>query len=185
MIDFFYVNPEYINYLQNREKEERGFTRVPNMQYGEANNEKFVVGAVFQIGEHKYYAPISHYKKPRPNNILINIATDKKNPIKGSIRLNYMFPASDDELTKVEINQIPDDKFKRLLQKELRFCKENEIEIQNKALVTYLEVLSGSDTKLIENACNFKLLENALLERKNPPPPNDGAEDADKGLVSV
>lgn len=79
MIDFYYVDKQFIKYLQDYEKEARGFTNVPNVDYD--SNDKFFVGVVLRIGKYNYFAPISHYKKNKPHNVLINIKTDKKNPI--------------------------------------------------------------------------------------------------------
>lgn len=182
-MDFYYVSPVFIDYLQKVEIKTRGFTRVPNIEYDSNQNPKFFVGIVFQVNGFKYYAPMSHYKVQKPNNILINIATDKKNPIKGSIRLNYMFPVLDQYIKQVKINNINDIKYKRLVQKELRFCIDNAKDIKAKALKTYLDVLLESDSKLLSNSCDFQLLEKAL--NNNPPLLNEEAEDSDKGLALI
>ena len=126
---------------------------------------------------------MSHYKVQKPNNILINITTDKKNPIKGSIRLNYMFPVLDQYIEQVKINDIKDIKYKRLVQKELRFCIDNAKDIKAKALKTYLDVLLENDSKLLSNSCDFQLLEKAL--NNNPPLLDEEAEDSDKGLALI
>ena len=181
-MDFYYVSSDFIDYLQDVERRARGFTRVPNIEYDNNQNPKFFVGVVFQIDKYKYFAQMSHYKTQKPNNVLINIATDKKNPIKGSIRLNYMFPVLDKYLTRVEINKITDEKYKRLVKKELDFCKNNKNIIQSVALQTYLNVILGIDSDLSNNACDFRLLESAL---NNPPSLDEETEDSDKGLALV
>lgn len=181
-MDFYYVSSNFIDYLQDVERKARGFTRVPNIEYDNNHNPKFFVGVVFQIDKYKYFAPMSHYKTQKPNNVLINIETDKKNPIKGSIRLNYMFPVLDKCLSRVEINNIPDEKYKRLVKKELDFCRNNKSVIQSIALQTYLNVVFNIDSNLVNNACDFKLLELAL---NNPPPLDEETEDSDKGLALV
>ena len=199
-MDFYYVSSDFIDYLQDVERKAREFTRVPNIEYDSNQNPKFFVGVVFQINKFKYFAPMSHFKAQKPNNVLINITTDKKNPIKGSIRLNYMFPVLDKYLTRVEINKIADEKYKRLVKKELDFCKNNkvfaipsisEVEekiknhkniIQSVALQTYLNVILGIDSDLSNNACDFRLLESAL---NNPPSLREETEDSDKGLTLV
>ena len=163
MIDFYYVDNEYIEFLQSIEIKKRGLTRVPNMLYNNQNR-KFVVGVVLDFPNYKYYAPITHYKIQKPNNILINITSDKKNPIKGSIRFNYMFPVLDKYVEKVAINNIPDIKQRRLMLKEYNFCVNNEQSILNMAMKTYIEVVFKHDTNLSENSCDFRLLEKALNE---------------------
>lgn len=184
-MDFYYVSSDFIDYLQDVERKARGFTRVPNVEYDKNQNQKFVVGIVLQVNGFKYYAPMSHYKIQKPNNVLINIAADKINPIKGSIRFNYMFPVLDEYLTQVKINELDDIKYKRLVQKELRFCIDNAKDIQTKALKTYLDVILGNDSALLSNACDFRLLEEAL---KNIPPlqnKDEETEDSGKGLTLV
>lgn len=181
-MDFYYVSSDYIKYLQKVEMESRGFTRVPNIEYDNNHNQKFIVGVVFHVHNFKYYAPMSHYKIQKPNNILINIATDKRNPIKGSIRFNYMFPVLDKYIKQVKINEIADVKYRRLVQKELKFCNDNTQDIQTKALKTYLEVILKNDSKLLSNACDFQLLESAL---NNPPSLGGETEGSDKGLTLV
>ena len=181
-MDFYYVSSAFIKYLQNVEIKSRGFTRVPNIEYDSNQNPKFFVGVVFQINKYKYFAPMSHFKTQKPNNVLINITTDKKNPIKGSIRLNYMFPVLDEYLSRVEINNIPDEKYRRLVKKELDFCKNNKRLIKSIALQTYIDVILGADADLMNNACDFRLLESAL---NNPLPLDEETEDSDKGLTLV
>lgn len=163
MIDFYYVDNEYIKFLQSVETKHRGFTRVPNMLY-DNQNRKFVVGVVLSFPNYKYYAPITHYKTQKPNNILINIASDKKNPIKGSIRFNYMFPVLEEYVEKVTIKNILDVKQRRLMLKEYNFCVDNEQNIRTMAMKTYIDVICKRDTNLTENSCDFHLLENALNE---------------------
>lgn len=46
-ISFYYVEPDYINYLKKVEIEKRGFTTVPNVEY--ANKNKFVYGVILKI----------------------------------------------------------------------------------------------------------------------------------------
>lgn len=181
MIDFFYVSPEFINFLKKSEQDTRGFTRIPNIEYAEDQHQKFVLGVVLTINGFKYYAPVTHYKKQMPNNILINIKSDIKNPVKGSVRFNYMFPVLDKYITKAEINRIADVKYRRLVYKELRFCIENEDKIYKTALRTYLEVILGTDKELKDNSVDFKLLENALTDLPLP----DITEDTGKDHILV
>lgn len=161
-IDFYYVDNELIKILQTAEIKARGFTRVPNMLYKKEQKQKFICGVVLEINGFNYYAPISHYKIQKPNNVLINIKSDKYNQIKGSIRLNYMFPVPEEYLNRICISSISDTKEKDLLNKELKFCKQNQQIIENVALKTYLEIVKGTDEDLKYNSCEFTILENAL-----------------------
>ena len=159
-LKFYYVDNHYIQYLQNYEINHRGFTRVPNMDYQD-HNQKFVVGKVYNINGFNYYAPITHYKQPKPNNLLIVINKDTHNKIKGSIRFNYMFPIPSNSLLLVDFNNILDAKQKRLLQKEYQFCIRNSNIINNLALNTYNQVVTNCNKDMIKNYCDFTLLEKA------------------------
>lgn len=180
MVDFYYVDPNYIDYLQTVEKKNRGFTRVPNMRYDPGQNRKFVVGIILSVSGFDYFAPVSHYDKQKANNVLIVVPTDKQKPVKGSVRFNYMFPVKPEYLTKVQINNIPDAQQKRLMQKELKFCMDNEPVLLLVALQTYLNVITQPCAP--NYACDFRLLESAL---SNPPSLDKETGDSDKGLTSV
>ena len=69
--------------------EERGFTRVPDVEY--QNERKMVCGVVLEINGYKYYVPVSSYKKKQPNNLLIQLDDDRFNQVKGSLHFNFMF----------------------------------------------------------------------------------------------
>ena len=40
-LNFYTVDQKYVKYLQNAEIEHRGFSRVPNMDYGKYRKQKF------------------------------------------------------------------------------------------------------------------------------------------------
>ncbi|VYU68152.1 type III toxin-antitoxin system ToxN/AbiQ family toxin [Clostridium butyricum] len=165
-LKFYTVDKKYLDFLQAKEKEERGFTKVPNHDYD--TNEKFVCGVVFDINNRKYYAPVSSYKKKQDENILIK---DKHGDVKSSIRFNYMFPVPDEYLKYKDFNIKPDGvdnekylKDKSLWEIEYDFCKKNETKILNKAKQTYKKVTKKLKPSLIENSCDFILLERAMDE---------------------
>lgn len=56
-MDFYTVDPDYMEYLQDFETEKRGFSRVPNIRYKDRN--KFTFGAVLDIGDFHYYVTLS------------------------------------------------------------------------------------------------------------------------------
>lgn len=158
-LSFYNVDKDYIYYLQYMETKKRGFTHVPNMEY-ENKEQKFICGIVLEINGMKYYVPVSSYKKQQKDNILINIIRDAKNPVKGSLRFNYMFPAPDECITELIISK-EEVKRRNLLNKELRFVLENEERIRNKAKQTYSKVKNQVNDNIVKNSCDFKLLEKA------------------------
>lgn len=92
---FYYIDSEYIKFLQNKEIENRGFTCVPNVDY--ANKTKFTYGVVMEINSDNglkipYFVPITSYDKKQEDNILIKVKKGGALHTVGSLRFNYMFP---------------------------------------------------------------------------------------------
>ncbi len=169
-MDFYRIDEDYIDYLQKYEKEKRGFTRVPNVKYADRN--KFAFGAVLEVGSIKYYVSVSSFSKSQEANILIKIPGDSRET-KGSLRFNYMVPVPEECLTRLVIKDISDESYKRLLDKEYRFCRNNAERIQRKAEKIYSMVVTNRKQILTDNSCDFKLLEQAYREyitkeRTNP-----------------
>lgn len=159
-MDFYYIDIDYIKFLQQYEKEKRGITKVPNITYKERN--KFAFGAVLQINEINYYVALSSFSKKQEANILIKIPGDKKE-IKGSLRFNYMLPVPSSCLKKLVIKDIADEKYRILLNKEYKFCNTNADKIRKKANKIYHMVITNRKQLLTDNSCDFLLLEEAYL----------------------
>ena len=119
-LDFYDVDKNYIEFLQNAEFDARGYTCVPNMEYGN-RNQKFLCGIVLKVGQFNYYVPVTSYKKQQSENILIKFEKDKKNPIKGSLRFNYMIPVPDEFIHVRKINAEPKLERRIFLAKQLRY----------------------------------------------------------------
>ena len=113
------------------------------------------------VHEYKYYVPVSSYKMQKPDNILINIESERYNKVKGSLRFNYMFLVPDECINE---RIIADDPNKILLNLEWKFCNENEIRIRNKAKQTYSKVINKVNPSIVNNSCDFKLLERLCAE---------------------
>ena len=161
-IAFYYVSPEYIDYLKDCEIKSRGYTCVPNVIY--ANRNKFVYGAIFNINNVNYYVPVSHSLKNKSESIIIK---NLKNPTKqlGSLRFNYMFPIPNSELLYLDVGKGNfSQKDIARIKHELSFCRKNRDKILNQAQKTYEKVISGNDENLIKNSCDFKLLEQKCSE---------------------
>ena len=93
-LSFYDIDKDYVMYLQEGETKERGFTRVPNVEYP-GKLPKFTCGVVLEINDCKYYVPVSSFKTQKPDNILIKIDSERYNKVKGTLRFNYMFPVPD------------------------------------------------------------------------------------------
>ena len=129
------MDPKYVKYLKEFETARRGFTRVPDVEYD--NNKKMVCGVVLEINGYKYYVPVSSYKTQQSNNILIRLSDDKFNPIKGSLRFNYMFPVADPYIRKRDFNREKPGR-KEFLRRQWVYCNSIQKEIFKMAENTYL-----------------------------------------------
>ena len=155
MIRFYDIDSNYVDYLRSIDKQ------IPNINYD--SNNKFVCGVVFQIGNIKYYAPVSHMNKQQRTNLLIY---DGNKPI-SSIRFSFMLPAFEDVLTEKDFDDIlqTDSDYYRLLVKEYDYCKEHEYDILEKARAVY-KIGCNKNHKFNYACCDFKLLEQKYKEYK-------------------
>ena len=160
-MDFYRIEEKYSKFLQDYEKKKRGFTKVPNIHYTDYN--KFAFGAVMQVNGINYYVSISSFDKKQEANILIRVPEDEKT-VKGSLRFNYMVPVPDECIEKLIIKDIEDEKYRLLLNKEYRFCKQNEVRIQKKANKIYQMVTMNRKQILTDNSCAFHILEEGYRE---------------------
>lgn len=159
---FFYdVDPEYVKYLKAAEMAKHGFTRVPDIEY--QNEKKMVCGVVLEINGFKYYVPVSSYKTKQNNNLLIRLDDDRFNPVKGSLRFNYMFPVDDRYISKRDFSKEKPSR-REFLRRQWVFCNSIESDIKKMAEDTYNSVISGSDKNLAKASCDFKLLEEAAAK---------------------
>lgn len=160
-MEFYFVDKNYVDFLQKVETKKRGFTKVPYISY--ESRDKFIFGVVLKVNQFNYYVSLSSFKVKQDANILIEVETDAKK-IKGSLRFNYMFPVPEKCLTKIVIRDIKDRKYRNLLNKEFKFCIDNIEKIQQKAEQIYKLVTQNKRRVLVQNSCDFKTLESAYLE---------------------
>ncbi len=156
------MDNNYISHLKNKEIEQRGFTCVPNVVY--SNRDKFLYGSVLQVDGINYFVPISSRTGKNPQYNLDIKTDDKTNRIKGSLRFLYMIPVPTKCLVKLNINDISDSNEKARISKELAFCRRNKDKIEKYAKNTYNDVINKTNDKLVNNSCDFKLLEQAYIE---------------------
>jgi len=157
-MEFYVIKEEYINYLKEYEMLNRGITKVPDVKY--ETQTKFALGIILEVEKIPYYVMISSFCKKQEANILIRIKGDKKE-VKGSLRFNYMIPVPSHCVTRLDFETIENKKYKNLIEKEYRFCKKNKEMIMEKAVRIYDLVVNMKKKNLIDNSCDFKLLEEA------------------------
>lgn len=159
-LDLYIPDENFVKFLQQKEIEKRGFTRIPNFSYSSERKQKFLCGIVAQLNNHDYYVPISSYKTQQENNILIFF--QRREPVIGSLRFNYMFPIPKECVKRLIINDIEDEKYRRLVFSEYQFIQKNTEKIIDKAQATYRQIKNKEDIKLMENSCDFEYLESIL-----------------------
>lgn len=157
-LNFYTVDLQYVDLLKSAETSKRGFTRVPDMNYGKDRKPKFLCGIVLTIGNNDYYVPVTSYKQQKPDNFLIY---SDNGQVTGSLRFNYMFPVPKQLLTERRIDSETDRAYRSLLAQELQYCRKNQDAILHLAKRTYKRVLLGKNPGLVANSCDFKLLEEA------------------------
>lgn len=160
-LNFYTIPNSYAKYLQEAEIKKRGFTRVPNLDYGNSRKPKFLCGIVLKINAYNYFSPVTSYKLKKPDNFLI---CDKNSNVISSLRFNYMFPVPIGLIKERNIDSEPDKKYRALLAQELRYCIENQDQIRRMALRTYKKVIKGDYPGLVNNSCDFKFLEQKCSE---------------------
>lgn len=167
-LNFYTVDLDYVKFLKKSEESKRGFSRIPNMDYGNLRKPKFLCGIVLQINEQNYYVPVTSYKEQKPDNFLIRAADGQ---VVSSLRFNYMFPVPSDLVTERRIDTESDRAYRALLAQELRYCIKNQDQIRKLAERTYKRVLLGKNPGLVANSCDFSLLEHccATYEKSKKP----------------
>ena len=160
-LNFYTADFDYVRHLQELEKQSRGYSRVPNMEYIEGHKRKFLCGVVLCVNGIDYYVPVTSYKQQKPDNFLITADNGK---VVSSLRFNYMFPMPKKLATVHVISKEQDRAYRTLLAQELRCCIKNQATIQRLAERTYKRVLLGKDVGLVVNSCDFRLLERKYQE---------------------
>lgn len=160
-LNFYTVDTAYVKFLQQAEHGQRGFSRVPNVDYGPLQKPKFLCGIVLQVNGIDYYVPVSSYKRQKADNFLIRASNGE---VVSSLRFNYMFPVPKELIAERRISTEPDRAYRTLLSQELRYCIANQETICRLAERTYKRVCLGKDKGLVINSCDFRLLEQKCQE---------------------
>ena len=152
-IKFYDVKKDYTDFLRSVD------IKIPNISY--IGNDKFLCGVVLKVNQFNYYAPISSLTKKLFTSQQI-IHTDGR--ILGTIKFSFMFPCPDNVLIEKDFTIEPDEKYRDLLINELNYCDNNYHDIKKRAEYIYKRYLSGHDPLLIQNCCNFPVLEIKMQE---------------------
>ncbi|MEA9520987.1 type III toxin-antitoxin system ToxN/AbiQ family toxin [Xanthomonas campestris] len=122
------------------------------------------IGIVLEIQAHHYFAPLTS-PKPKHDSIRDSLVTvfklydidDPANKL-GMIQLNNMIPAPASEVSLLDFSTL-DQKYCRLLSKQLRCIKTKQDDIRSRAAKLH-KIVSGSAVNgLSKSCCDFKELE--------------------------
>lgn len=129
------------------------------------------VGILFEIGEYKYFAPLS---SPKPKHLKMknNIdfyKIDSGNL--GAVNFNNMIPVPDTEYKVINVNKKSstyfDEVYQNLLRNQLRWLNRNGKGLREKAKVLYNKRINNKLSDSVKNrCCNYKLLEEKTREYK-------------------
>lgn len=155
-LKIYKVEDKYIRYLHSIDEK---------VQYNK-NAKRPYVGVVFSFGGFKYFVPM---ESPKPNHSKIKSGRHilkLKNGEYGLLGFNNMIPVHKDALIGFDIAKESDEKYRKLLQNQIRICNRMKADILDHAQKTYFGVASGNEF-LVNVSCDFKKLEKAS-KKYNP-----------------
>ena len=150
------VEDKYIRYLHSIDDK---------VQYNK-NAKRPYVGVVFSFGGFNYFVPM---ESPKPNHSKIKSGKHilkLKNGEYGLLGFNNMIPVHKNALISFDIAKEPDERYRNLLQNQIRICNRMKADILDHAQKTYFGVINGNEF-LVKISCNFKELERAS-KKYNP-----------------
>mgnify|MGYP000479454976 CR=1 FL=1 len=151
-LDLYHMNIEYNTYLQHYD------TRVAMLK--RHKEDRPFIGTVFYANDKKFFAPLT---SPKEKHLYMK---DTKDFVKieegklGGINLNNMIPVPEENIERIVIENIKDEKYANMLQKQIYWIKANQEMIMEKAHdLYYLIIDKQANERLQQRCCNFKILE--------------------------
>ena len=158
---FYYLNEKYVAYLKS----------FDSSVCDNKHQTRPYIGVVLQINGFDYYVPLS---SPKPKHRTMSNGKDFRkinHGVYGVINFNLMVPVPPSEVIPIDFPSL-DEKYRRLLQNQLRFIKRDSADIINTArdLRKMFDLadssLTENDTKIKNRCVNFPLLELKAKEYK-------------------
>lgn len=157
---FYHIKDDFITFLRQFDQ------KVPDNK----NESRPYVGVVLEIETIKYYAPFTSPKLKHKK--MKNVKDFRKinNGIYGAINFNNMIPVLASALIEIDIANITDVKYRRLLQNQYNYIKADESAILRtaenlrKMIFENENDLSEHDKIIKQRCCNLPLLEKKYCE---------------------
>ena len=151
-----HIDNNYIRYLHDIDNK---------VQYNKEQKRPYL-GIVFRLsnehGSFLYFAPLES-PKPRHKELKNTGPIMKLDEGKlGIIGFNNMIPVPKKFLVRFDISEENDERYKRLLLKQLHFCNDNCNSIIKKATMTYYKVVKAKNPFYMKTCCDFKKLESKV-----------------------
>lgn len=166
-LKLYTVDTDYTKYLYDIDN------RVMYWERDTYKSERKYIGIVLRINDFEYFAPLSspkdndyYYKKGeklvKKNTIPIIRLVTSEGQLLGKIKLSYMIPVKQEQLTLYDINNEKDHKYKSLVIKEMVCIRKCREEITKNALVLYNQKMNGYDNvSYLDSVLDFKRMEDA------------------------
>ena len=157
---FYHIKDDFITFLRQFDQ------KVPDNK----NESRPYVGVVLEIETIKYYAP---FTSPKLKHKKMKNGKDFRkinNGIYGAINFNNMIPVLASALIEIDIANITDVKYRRLLQNQYNYIKADEsailrtAETLRKMIFENENDLSEHDKIIKQRCCNLPLLEKKYCE---------------------
>lgn len=160
-MDFYHVKDAYIKYLREYD------VKIPDNK----NELRPFVGIVLSIKKIQYYVPLTSPKEKHRH--MKNTLDFRKihGGQYGALNFNNMIPVPEEELSVINISEILDLQYKRLLQNQYKEIKNEWTAIKANANRLYRMVSSANPPLYIEKikkrCCDWKRLEEACMRYNN------------------
>lgn len=152
---FYTVSVPYAHYLKEIDD------KIPNVVDANYQNPKAFIGVVLDVDGHKYLAPLTSQKpwhadvkSSSPNYFKLHEIGNPDNGL-GLINLKFMFPILESEMALIELDDMPETRYKKMLYKQLQFIRVNSEDIVKRSALLRHLVLTGK----MKGTCNFAALE--------------------------
>ncbi len=145
----YHIQDEYIEFLHKIDR---------RVQFNKSERRPYV-GVVLEIGGIQYYVPL---ESPKPNHVNIKSGGPVLKLDEGRLGImgfNNMIPVDRHSLVEFDIQKETDERYRRLLNKQLACCEKSKDVIFARAASTYNKQVAGKIPLYRKVCCDFKKLE--------------------------